>query len=78
MLHIRNTSAFCVSRWGGQAFVTFKDAFNKGGLDNDAQAMNLQAIRKAMRALNELALNSPIYPMQQSADPTDPVATEER
>lgn len=69
---------FCVSGWGSQAFVTFKDAFKRGQLDDDAQETNLQAIRTAMRALNALDSNSTIYPIQQYADSTVSVATEAR
>ena len=70
---------FCgVSGWDCQAFVTFKDAFKKGELDDGAQETNVQAIRKAMKALNALTSGNTIYPIQQSTDPTVPIATEAR
>ena len=65
------------SLWCRQAFVTFKDAFKKGELNDDAQEMNLQAIRKAIKALNALDAESLIWPVQ-AADPDNPVATEAR
>ena len=71
-------SAFCVSVCVGQAFVTFKDAYKDGKLDGGARDANLQAIRAAMKALNALAPGNTIYPIQQSADPTVPTATEAR
>ena len=71
-------AAFCDSGWVGQAFVTFKDAFKKGELDGAARETNLQAIRAAMKALNALAPGNAIYPIQQSADSTVPIATEAR
>lgn len=71
-------AAFCVSGWVGQAFVTFKDCFKKGELDDTAREANLQAIHAAMKALNALAPGNAIYPIQQSADSSIPIATEAR